>query len=203
MPVKRIFQEAEVEEEKLYSEDYEEEITEPFNPKDVDIISQTMVISNIVDQLKYGEIILDPDFQRRPDLWDSRQQSRLIESLMIRLPKESKITLDRCRSDFLKAMKYATEIFGQTPFRKINSNGQYGRINKPLFDAVSVNLAKLTVQDCEQLVKKKDRLLEKYRVWLKDEKFVDIITRGTAAIENVQSRHETIRILFQEVLSDD
>ncbi len=35
----------EIEEEQLYSE-YKEEIVEPFNPKDVDIISQTMVISH-------------------------------------------------------------------------------------------------------------------------------------------------------------
>ena len=53
----------EIEEEQLYSEIYEEEIVEPFNPKDVDIISQPMVISNIVDQLKYEDILLEPDFQ--------------------------------------------------------------------------------------------------------------------------------------------
>ena len=58
----------EIEEEQLYSEIYEEEIVEPFNPKDVDIISQPMVISNIVNQLKYEDILLEPDFQRHPDL---------------------------------------------------------------------------------------------------------------------------------------
>ncbi len=41
-----------VEEEQLYPEAYEKEIVEPFNPKDVDIVSQPMVISNIIDQLK-------------------------------------------------------------------------------------------------------------------------------------------------------
>ena len=76
----------EVEEEELYSGTSEKEITEPFNPKDVDIISQTMVISNIIDQLKCGDILLEPDFQRHPDLWDAEKQSRLIESLMIRIP---------------------------------------------------------------------------------------------------------------------
>ena len=78
-----------IEEEQLYLDTDEEEITEPFNPKDVDIITQPMVISNIIDQLKYGDIILEPDFQRRPDLWNSTQQSRLIESLMIRIPLPS------------------------------------------------------------------------------------------------------------------
>ena len=40
-----------------------------------------MVISNIVDQLRYDDILLEPDFQRHPDLWNSKQQSRLIESI--------------------------------------------------------------------------------------------------------------------------
>lgn len=350
-----------IEEEQLYSPAYENEITEPFNPKDVDIISQTMVISNIIDQLKYGDIILEPDFQRHPDLWNPVQQSRLIESLMIRIPlptfyfdstdddklivvdglqrlyaikrfmvidkddkdrleltgleylkeyegkkfedlppiiqrqiksqtlttyvirpgtpdkvrtsiftrintgglilqpaeiknsiyrgqaanllkelahseefvratrskidsrrmldcefvnrflafyllgieqysgnledylndvmiqlqKESESTIEKCRTNFLKAMKYAADIWEDKAFRKINKNGQYGKINKPLYDAITVNLAKLSIQECEKLLIKKDELLEKYTELLKNEKFVSIITSGTAAIDNV------------------
>lgn len=370
---------SEIEEEQLYSEAYEKEITEPFNPKDVDIVSQPMVISNIIDQLKYGDILLEPDFQRHPDLWNSEQQSRLIESLMIRIPlptfyfdsteddklivvdglqrlyaikifmvldeddkdrlsltgleylkeyegkkfeelplsiqrriksqtlttyvirpgtpdkvrtsiftrintggltlepaeiknsiyrgqaanllkelarseefvkatrnkidsrrmmdcefvnrflafyllgveqylgnledylndvmirlqRESKSTVKKCRIDFLKAMKYAASIWEDKAFRKINKNGQYGRINKPLYDAITVNLAKLSVQECERLLRKKDELLGKYIELLKNEKFVSIITSGTAAIDNVKSRHSMIYELFQEVLKDD
>lgn len=369
----------EIEEEQLYSETYEKEITEPFNPKDVDIISQPMVISNIIDQLKYGDILLEPDFQRHPDLWNSEQQSRLIESLMIRIPlptfyfdsadddklivvdglqrlyaikrfmvldkddkdrlsltgleylkeyegkkfeelpsniqrriksqtlttyvirpgtpdkvrtsiftrintggltlepaeiknsiyrgqaanllkelahseefvkatrnkidsrrmldcefvnrflafyllgieqysgnledylndvmirlqRESESTIKKCRIDFLKAMEYAASIWEDKAFRKINKNGQYGRINKPLFDAITVNLAKLSIQECERLLRKKDNLLDKYIELLRDEKFVNIITSGTAAIDNVKGRHSIIHGLFQEVLNDD
>lgn len=368
-----------VEEEQLYSGTYEKEITEPFNPKDVDIVSQTMVVSNIVDQLKYGDILLEPDFQRHPDLWNPTQQSRLIESLIIRIPlptfyfdstdddklivvdglqrlyaikrfmvldiddtdrlaltnleylkeyegkkfeelppiiqrriksqtlstyvirpgtpdkvrtsiftrintggltlepaeiknsvyrgqaanllkelahseefvratrnkidskrmldcefvnrfmafyllgteqysgnledylndvmiqlqKESKVTIEKCRRDFLKAMKYSANILGNIAFRKINANERYGQINKPLYDAVAVNLAKLSTQECEKLLEKKDELLKKYIELLKDKKFVGIITSGTAAIDNVKSRHSIIYNLFQEVLADD
>lgn len=372
---KKIIKE-EVEEEQLYSDSYEREIIEPFNPKDVDIVSQPMVISNVVDQLKYGDILLEPDFQRHPDLWKPQQQSRLIESLIIRIPlptfyfdsteddklivvdglqrlyaikrfmvldindpdrlkltgleylkeyegnkfeelppniqrriktqsltayiirpgtpdkvrtsiftrintggltlepaeiknsvyrgqaanllkelahsdefikatrnkidtlrmldcefvnrflafyllgierypgnlesylndvmiqlqKESKNTIEKCRKDFLKAMRYAVEIFGDTAFRKINVNEKYGQINKPLYDAVSVNLAKLSVEDCEKLLQEKDKVNIKYTALLKDKKFVDIITNGTAAIHNVEGRHNAIRKIFQEVL---
>lgn len=368
-----------VEEEQLYSEAYEKEIVEPFNPKDVDIVSQPMVISNIIDQLKYNDILLEPDFQRHPDLWSPRQQSRLIESLIIRIPlptfyfdrldddklivvdglqrlytlkkfmalekddpdrlvlteleylkeyegrkfeelppiiqrrikqqpltayiirsgtpdkvrtsifnrintggltlepaeiknsvyrgqaanllkelahsnefvkatrnkidpsrmldcefvnrflafyllgikrysgnledylndvmirlqKESEPTIEKCRKDFLKAMEYASGIFGNTAFRKINSDGRYGKINKPLYDAVTVNLARLDEKDCQKLLYKKDNLLEKYTALLSDKDFVDIITRGTASINNVEGRYEAIYKIFQEVLEDD
>lgn len=76
----------EIENERLYRNNEDGIITEPFDPKDVDIVSQPMVISNIVEDLKDGDIILDPDFQRFPDLWDLKKQSRLIESLIIRIP---------------------------------------------------------------------------------------------------------------------
>lgn len=369
----------EVESEFLYDGNDEGIITDPFNPKDVDIVSQPMVIANIVESLKDGDIILDPDFQRIPDLWDSQKQSRLIESLIIRIPlptfyfdagtneklivvdglqrlyaikrfmalekddpqrlfltgleylteyngrsfemlpsniqkriksqvitayiiragtpdkvrtsiftrintggltlqpaeiknsvyrgqaadllkelahseefiqatrgkiassrmldcefvnrflafyllgvelyegnledflnnvmirlqKESDDVLDKCRADFLKAMRYAKKIFGDSAFRKINANDKYGRINKPLYDAVSVNLAKLSERDCARLLEKREKLNVRYKRLLKDKKFVDIITNGTAKILNVQDRYKKINVIFQEVLADD
>lgn len=74
-----------VEEEKLYDEN-SGIATEPFNPKDIDIISQTMTIYNIMCKLRYDEIVLNPDFQKLPNLWDDEKQSRLIESLIIGIP---------------------------------------------------------------------------------------------------------------------
>ena len=369
----------EIEEEQLYCDTNKEERVEPFDPKTVDIVSEPMVVANVIDQLKYGDILLEPDFQRHPNLWSPRQQSRLIESLIIRIPlptfyfdrldddklivvdglqrlytlkkfmaldksdperlvlteleylkeyegkkfeglppvvqrrikqqplttyiirsgtpdkvrtsifnrintggltlepaeiknsvyrgqaanllkelahsnefvkvtrskidssrmldcefvnrflafyllgtekysgnledylndvmirlqKETEPTIEKCRKDFLKAMKYAADIFGNTAFRKINSDGRYGRINKPLYDAVTVNLAKLDEEDCQKLLDRKDRLIEKYTALLADKNFVDIITRGTAAINNVEGRYKEIYKIFQEVLEDD
>lgn len=367
-----------IENEQLYDGD-DGVITKPFNPKDVDIVPQPMVIANIVEDLKDGDIILDPDFQRIPNLWDAQKQSRLIESLIIRIPlpafyfdagtneklivvdglqrlyamkrfmaltednpqrlfltgleylteyngrsfemlppsiqkrikaqvitayiiragtpdkvrtsiftrintggltlqpaeiknsvyrgqaanllkelahseefvqatrrkidpsrmldcefvnrflafyllgpdqyegnlddflndvmirlqKESSDTLEKCRKDFLKAMKYARSIFGESAFRKLNRNGNYGRINKPLYDAVSVNLARFGEQDCEKLFENKSELICKYTALLKDAKFVDAITNGTGKAENIQIRYNKISKIFQEVLADD
>ena len=80
-----------IEEENLYGDSpfLEGEITEPFDPKDVDIVSQPMIVANIIERLKDGSIVLEPDFQRNPDLWDDGKQGRLIESLIIRIPLPS------------------------------------------------------------------------------------------------------------------
>ncbi len=368
-----------IEAEQLYLENTDGIITEPFNPKDVDIVSQPMVISNIVEDLKDGSIILDPDFQRIPDLWNPQKQSRLIESLIIRIPlptfyfdagedeklivvdglqrlyaikkfmalkeddpqrliltgleylteynghsfemlpptirkrikeqvitsyiiragtpdkvrtsiftrintggltlqpaeiknsvyrgqaanllkelahsheflqatggkidssrmldcefvnrflafyllgleqytgnleeylnnvmirlqKEPKEQIEIFRQDFFKAMKYVNLIFGDSAFRKININGKYGRINKPLFDSISVNLAKLSANDCEKLLHNKSKLHDKYIALLQNKEFINAITNGTAKIPNVLNRYQQINKIFQEVLDDD
>ena len=126
-----------------------------------------------------------------------------LNDAMIKLQNESKDALDIYRKDFFKAMKYAHDIFEELAFRKINTDGKYGRINKPLYDAVSVSLAKLTEQDCEKLFIQKEKLKHKYIVLLKDRDFVDIITNGTAKIQNVRKRYKEINKIFQEVLADD
>jgi len=75
-----------VEEEALYEGSSSAKINKPFNPLDVDIIFQPLVLSNVFERLRHDEIELTPDFQRNPNLWDDVRQSRLIESLIIRIP---------------------------------------------------------------------------------------------------------------------
>lgn len=45
-----------------------------------------MSISNIIDRLENDEVDLAPDFQRHSALWSQEKQSRLIESLMLKIP---------------------------------------------------------------------------------------------------------------------
>lgn len=75
----------EVEPEERY-EGMEPRIMKPFDPRLVDIVTQPMNVSNLIDRMKYDEIDLQPDFQRSKDLWNVTKQSRLIESLIIRIP---------------------------------------------------------------------------------------------------------------------
>jgi len=58
----------------------------PFDPKKVDVSISTPNMGSIINRLKHEEINLMPDFQRSGDLWSREAQSRLIESMLIRLP---------------------------------------------------------------------------------------------------------------------
>jgi len=61
-------------------------IISPFDPTKIDIQSKPVTIDSIVARLKYNEIDLFSDFQRKSDLWTPEKQSRLIESILIRIP---------------------------------------------------------------------------------------------------------------------
>lgn len=60
--------------------------TEPFDAKRVDVGITTPNLGSLIARLEHGEIDLMPDFQRSGDLWSKQIQSRLIESILIRLP---------------------------------------------------------------------------------------------------------------------
>ncbi len=62
------------------------EITEPFDPTKIRVSTSSPSIDLILKRMQEDEIELAPDFQRRPDLWSDQQQSRLIESILVRIP---------------------------------------------------------------------------------------------------------------------
>jgi hypothetical protein len=86
---KSVLFEVEEEESGLESEDFGaeiESIEKPFDPRKVDVSISTPNLGALITRLKQGEIDLIPDFQRSGDLWSPQAQSRLIESILIRLP---------------------------------------------------------------------------------------------------------------------
>ncbi len=61
-------------------------ITHPFNPAAIKVsIKQTMV-ELLAKRWSNNEIDLEPSFQRRARLWSKEQRSRLIESLLLKIP---------------------------------------------------------------------------------------------------------------------
>ena len=63
-----------------------ETITAPFNPSQIRIDTRVMTVDLLIRRIKAGEIDLSPDFQRKAGVWKDGAQSRLIESLLIRIP---------------------------------------------------------------------------------------------------------------------
>lgn len=61
-------------------------ITNPFSTKDIKITNATIALSSLISRLEHKEIDLNPDFQRHGDLWSRKQMSRLIESILLKLP---------------------------------------------------------------------------------------------------------------------
>lgn len=69
-------------------EDYPADNIDPtdFYPANVNISQTNLSVSNAIERLKNDEFLLKPDFQREGNLWSPEKQSRLIESLMLRIP---------------------------------------------------------------------------------------------------------------------
>ncbi len=62
------------------------DLVEPFDPAKIRIETKVMTVDLLLKRLKEQEIDLMPDFQREGGLWKEREQSRLIESLLVRIP---------------------------------------------------------------------------------------------------------------------
>jgi len=63
-----------------------EEINYPFDPTKIKINRASLTIALVLERIKYSEIDLSPNFQRDSDIWNDVTKSRLIESILIRIP---------------------------------------------------------------------------------------------------------------------
>ena len=62
------------------------EIKRPFDPEKIKIRTVNIVVDQLVSRIGHDEIDLAPDFQRIAGIWDNKRKSRLIESLLLRIP---------------------------------------------------------------------------------------------------------------------
>ena len=58
----------------------------PFDPSKIDIKMDRIPIESIIKRIKYEELEFDSSFQRKAGLWKIKQKSRLIESILLRIP---------------------------------------------------------------------------------------------------------------------
>lgn len=64
------------------------EIRKPFDPTKIDMTIKPLIIDSLIKRMKSKpmRIDLDTEFKRKGNLWDETAQSRLIESLLVRIP---------------------------------------------------------------------------------------------------------------------
>lgn len=63
----------------------ESEGNEPFDPKSISLNTRTITLETIIRRLRQNTLLLNPDFQRK-EVWNLKAKSRLIESIMLRIP---------------------------------------------------------------------------------------------------------------------
>ena len=62
-----------------------ERITEPFDPTLIRVATRPMTVDLLCARIKHDELDLAPGFQRKGGIWKDDAQSRLIESMLIRM----------------------------------------------------------------------------------------------------------------------
>src|SRR5262249_16413855 len=67
-------------------EDVSLAIRRPFDPEKIKVRTEPAIVGQLIKRIKHNEVDLAPDFQRLAGIWNLTRQSRLIESLLLRIP---------------------------------------------------------------------------------------------------------------------
>ncbi len=116
--------------------------------------------------------------------------------------KDDDVNLNKCKSDFEKAMETAYLIFEKYAFRKqFARNERRKPLSKALFEVWSVALAKLSDEERKILVKRKRQVEKAFiQVMNEDEGFLNAITQATGDKTRVSKRYSTIEALIRQII---
>jgi len=70
----------------IEKEEFGPEIEIPFDPRLIRIRTSPFTLGQLIDKIENDEVNFKTPFQRKSGLWDPTKQSRLIESVLLRLP---------------------------------------------------------------------------------------------------------------------
>ena len=76
----------EEEDNDIEPEEEEQIIIEAFDPNLIKVETRPMTIDLVLSRIAHEELDLAPDFQRQAGIWTNSAKSRLIESILIRIP---------------------------------------------------------------------------------------------------------------------
>lgn len=67
-------------------QDAQPTLQKPFDPKKINVSAVSLSMHSIITRLKANRIDMAPEFQRNSGIWSQKAKTRLIESLLIKLP---------------------------------------------------------------------------------------------------------------------
>lgn len=124
-----------------------------------------------------------------------------LDSFMNRtLDKVAELTtteLDDIETRFRAAMVLSKKVFGDAAFCK---KEDYKRINKALFEVISVSFARLTNTERSQVFQRKSALRKAFYEAV-NSNFADSLTSNTGGKSNISLRHKTFNSIVTDVLN--
>lgn len=150
---------------------------------------------NIDDWLCDTMIILN----NRENL-NARDIKKLVREKRVNLPDVTLLTDDEIVSRFILAMKRGKEIFGKHAFRKSLPPHRRTPINKALFETWGILLSKLTEDEFSNLRTNKASLLNDYKGYLWNEKFIIAISRDSMNKNSVNYRYSELLNLIRKYI---
>jgi len=140
-----------------------------------------------------------------PNKWEAYDENDLnsyLNQAMKHLNKITKDDLSDLRAAFDQSMVAAARIFQTDAFRKPRDrSGQRKPLSKPLFEAWSVNLARVEKPAIEALVGNRHRLMENYKEALSEDPWFErSITVSTGTAKSVSIRFQAVRDIISDTL---
>ena len=116
--------------------------------------------------------------------------------------KNEKEYLEKITLDFTKALELSYFLFKDKSFRKNALGVESFKINKPLFEVITVQFSRLNELDINKIKNNKDLFIQKIENMDEKEKFLTSITSSTASTENVKNRHKIFQSFLKKFLHD-
>ena len=120
---------------------------------------------------------------------------------MIELSSMEDKKLAEMEEGFVASLKTTFDIFETDSFKKTLAIPGHRRVvNKPLFESVSVCLARISDKERSILLKRKDDFLEAFICLLEDQKFDIAISKSTANTEKVLTRFSMVSAVVNKLI---
>ena len=151
----------------------------------------------VLRYIAFSKMASPEQYSRRDEFGDFLLEA--MQSINDMLPGSA----EDARATFESAMDVAYRIFGDDAFRKRYSVDAYRNpINRALFEAVAVNVAKLSAQQSECLVERRQAVTQGLIALMHDPDFETAVSVGTSDPKKVRHRFLRVRELFEEIVSD-